>query len=76
MGTFLDLLSDSFSVLGFLTRMHSTAFALIATAPNIAPTKNYLKGDIFNLDNNLLKSLDISGFGVLLFMARLLVSYR
>ena len=73
MGTFLDLLSDSFSVAFFLARMQSTAMVPVTTAPNIAPTKNDFKGDIFDLGNMLLRWFDVSVFGVLLLMAQLLL---
>ena len=68
MTTFLNSLSDSpSSVACFIARMHTAA-------PNITPTKNDFKGDIFDLANKLLRSFDISGFGVLLLMAQFLVS--
>ena len=76
MATFLNSLSDSPSVACFMARMHSTAIVPVTAAPNIAPTKNDFKGDIFDLGNKLLRSFDISGFGVLLLMAQFLVSLR
>ena len=76
MATFFNSLSDSpSSVACFIARMHSTAMVPVTAAPNITPTKNDFKGDIFDLGNKLLRSFDISGFGVLLLMmAELLVS--
>ena len=75
MATFFNSLSDSpSSVACFMARMHSTAIVPVTAAPNITPTKNDFKGDIFDLGNKLLRSFDISGFGVLLMMAQLLVN--
>ena len=75
MGTFLISLSESpSSVACFMARMHSTAIVPVTAAPKITPTKNDFKGDIFDLVNKLLRSFDISGFGVLLLMAQFLVS--
>ena len=48
MGTFLDGLSDSSSAACFIAGMQSTAIVPVTAAPKIAPTKNDLKGDIFN----------------------------
>ena len=53
---------------------HSTAIVPVTAAPNITPTKNDFKGDIFDLGNKLLRWFDVSGFGVLLLMAQLLLS--
>ena len=74
MAIFFTSLSDSPSVASFMARMHSTAIVPVTAAPNIAPTKNDFKGDIFDLGNKLLRWFDVSGFGVLLLMAQLLVS--
>ena len=73
MGTFLDRLSDSSSAACFIARMHSTAIVAVTAAPKIAPTKNDLNGDIFNLVDIW---FDMSGFVVLLLMARLLLKLR
>ena len=74
MATFLNSLSDSPSVACFMARMYSTAIVAVTDAPKITPTKNDFKGDIFDLVNKLLRSFDISGFGVLLLMVQFLVS--
>ena len=75
MATFFNSLSDSpSSVACFMARMHSTAIVPVTAAPKITPTKNDFKGDIFDLGNKLLRSFDISGFGVLLLMVQFLVS--
>ena len=76
MASFLNSLSDSpSSVACFMARMHSAAIVPVTAAPNITPTKHDFKGDIFDLGNKLLRSFDISGFGVLLLMVQLLVSH-